>query len=260
LFTSFDHFLWNTAINSTTVANATILNNTAPLWVALAAWLLFHERLKGRFWLGVGLVLVGAAAVLGNDFIHHPALGWGDLLALIAGLFYAAYLLVTQRGRSSLDTLSYIWVVGLTSSLTLLAMCLIFRQPLTGYSNQTYLAFIGAAVISQIGGYLSVGYALGHLPASVVSPTMIGQPVLTTLLAIPLLGETPHVAQLLGGLAVLAGIYLVHSNRGGEEEYDGSKDRARYAGGKSHPTRLLLRHPDTARRRKLPDHRDSDFA
>jgi drug/metabolite transporter (DMT)-like permease len=92
-------------------------------------------------------------------------------------------------------------------------MCLILKLPVTGYSPQTYLAFLAAALVSQTGGYLAVGYALGHLRASLVAPTMIGQPVVTALLAIPLLGETLSASQWLGGLAVLAGIYLVHRSR-----------------------------------------------
>ena len=84
---------------------------------------------------------------------------------------------------------------------------------MTGYSTQTYLAFLAAAIVSQTGGYLAVGYALGHLPASLVAPTMIGQPVVTALLAIPLLGEALITSQWLGGLSVLVGIYLVHRSR-----------------------------------------------
>lgn len=76
-----------------------------------------------------------------------------------------------------------------------------------------YLAFLGAALVSQIGGYLAVGYALGYLRASLVAPTMLGQPVVTALLAIPLLGETLGMGQVIGGVAVLAGIYLVHASR-----------------------------------------------
>ena len=83
-------------------------------------------------------------------------------------------------------------------------------KPLTGYSPQTYLAFLGAGLISQTIGYFSVAYALGHLPAAVVSPTMIAQPVLTALLAIPLVGEALLPAQVMGGVMVLAGIYLVN--------------------------------------------------
>jgi drug/metabolite transporter (DMT)-like permease len=86
-------------------------------------------------------------------------------------------------------------------------------MPITGYPLQSYLAFIGAALVSQAGGYLAVGYALGHLPASLVAPTMLGQPVVTALLAIPLLGESLTSSQVIGGAAVLAGIYIVHTSR-----------------------------------------------
>jgi drug/metabolite transporter (DMT)-like permease len=213
LFSAFDHAIWNTSLRLTSASNATLLNNTAPLWVALFVWLVLGQRLKGGFWLGLGLTLGGAVGVLGSDFLSHPALGWGDLLALFSALFYAGYFLVTQRGRRFLDTLTYIYFASVSSALALLVMSLLLGLPLSGYPARTYLAFLGAALISQVGGYLSVGYALGHLPAAVVSPTMIGQPVMTTLLAILLLGERLGPAQWLGGLGVLAGVFLVHRSQ-----------------------------------------------
>lgn len=213
IFTALDHGVWNTAVNFTSAANATLLGNTAPLWVALFAWLVWHDRLRISFWLGLLLTLCGAAIVLGTDFLAHPDLGIGDLLAIAAGVFYAGYFLITQRGRSHWDTLSYIWIVGLISAICLLLISLGFGMPLTGYPRESYLAFMGAALVSQTGGYLAVGYALGHLPASLVAPTMLGQPVVTALLAVPLLGENLDAWQLVGGLAVLIGIYLVHTSR-----------------------------------------------
>lgn len=104
--------------------------------------------------------------------------------------------------------------MGLTSSLALLGISLALRLPLTGYSSQTYLVFLGAAVVSQIGGYFSIGYALRHLPASVVSPSMLGQPVVTAILALVFLGEALSTSQWFGGIVVLTGIYLVHLGRG----------------------------------------------
>jgi drug/metabolite transporter (DMT)-like permease len=213
LMTALDHGFWNTSVNFTSAANATLLGNTAPLWVALFAWLVWKERLKSAFWLGLLLTLAGAAIVLGTDFLRHPTLGIGDILAITAGVFYAGYFLVTQRGRVHWDTLSYVWIVGLVSSIFLLGISLSLGMPVTGYPVQSYLAFLGAALVSQTGGYLAVGYALGHLPASIVAPTMIGQPVVTALLAIPLLGESLQAGQIVGGLAVLAGIYIVHTSR-----------------------------------------------
>jgi len=213
VLTALDQGFWSTSVNFTSAANATLLGNTAPLWVALFAWVVWNEHLKMAFWLGLLLTLAGAAIVLGSDILRNPSLGIGDLLAIIAGVFYAGYFLVTQRGRVNWDTLSYIWIVGLVSTICLLLISLGFGMPITGYPLQSYLAFLGAALLSQTGGYLAVGYALGHLPASLVAPTMLGQPVVTALLAIFLLGESLEIGQILGGLAVLAGIFLVHTSR-----------------------------------------------
>ena len=215
IFTALDHGVWNSSLRFTSAANATLLGNTAPLWVALFSWLVFRQKLRGLFWVGLAFALGGAAIVLGSDFIRHPTVGLGDLLAMAAGVFYAGYFLVTERGRERLDTLSYVWLVDLVAAFTLLVISLVMKMPLTGYPTQSWLAFLGAALVSQVGGYLSIGYALGHLPASIVSPTLIGQPVVTALLAIPLLGEALRTEQWLGGLVVLTGIYLVHRSRGG---------------------------------------------
>ncbi len=213
VLTALDHGFWNTAVNFTSAANAALLANTAPLWVALFAWLAWKERLQAAFWIGLLLTLTGAAIVLGTDLLRHPTLGIGDILAITAGVFYAGYFLVTQRGRVHWDTLSYVWIMGLVSSICLLGISLSLGMPITGYPVQSYLVFLAAALVSQTGGYLAVSYALGHLPASLVAPTMIGQPVVTALLAIPLLGESLQAGQIVGGLAVLVGIYVIHTSR-----------------------------------------------
>jgi drug/metabolite transporter (DMT)-like permease len=211
----FDLALWNTAVLYTSAANATLLANTAPLWVAIAAALLFKEKLSGRFWIGLLLVLSGAAAVLGADFLRDFHLGLGDLMAISAGVFYAGYYVATQAGRRSMASLPYVTAAGVTATIMLLGLVLLMGLPLTGYPLQTFAAFAALGLVTQVLGYVSVGYALGHLPASLVAPTMVGQPVMTALLAIPLLGETLLPVQWIGGAAVLVGIVLVHrSHRG----------------------------------------------
>lgn len=210
LFTALDHAVWSTSIQMTKVANATLMNNLAPVWVALIAAAFWHEKLDWRFWLGLVLTMTGAGVVLGNDLIANPHLSAGDMLGILSSFFYAGYFLVTQRGRKVFDTLTYIWAVAIICATFLLVINLGLGRSLSGYSLSTYLVFLAAALVSQIIGYFSVTYALGHLPAAVVSPTMIAQPVLTALLAIPFLGEGLQPGQWLGGLTVLAGIYLVN--------------------------------------------------
>jgi len=212
LFTAFDFALWNTSVLYTTAANATLLGNTAPLWVALTALLIFRERLRGTFWLGLLLALTGAVFIMGTDFILHPTFGIGDLMASAAGFFYASYQLVTQRGRQHIDPFRHIWLVGVSATLGMLVINLALGYFFMGYSTQTWIVFVATAIVSQMIGYLSISYALGHLPASVVSPSLVGQPVLTTILAIPLLGEIPTSIQWIGGAMALTGIYIVNQS------------------------------------------------
>ena len=212
LFAAGDFALWNTSVLFTTASNATLLGNTAPLWVALAAMLFFRERLRLDFWLGLALALTGAVFIVGRDFLLHPRLGIGDLMACGAAVFYAAYMLTTQRGRVNLDVFRYWWLASLSATLGLMAISLVMGYSLTGYSPHSWLIFLATAIVSQIIGYMSISYALGHLPASVVSPSLIGQPIVTTILAIPLLGEIPGTIQIVGGAIALVGIYLVNQS------------------------------------------------
>ncbi len=213
VFFSGDLATWNTSVMMTSAANATLLGNTAPIWVSLVALLVFKEKLGRVFWAGLGLALAGAVVILGGDFLTRPTLGLGDLLAMLAGVFYGMFLLTTQRAREGLNSMLTWWVAACFSGLSLLIITRLLQQPLTGYSSIGYLSMIAAALVSQVVGYLAISYALGYLPASIVSPTLLGQPVLSALLAVPLLNESIGWAQVAGGVLVLAGIWLINRPR-----------------------------------------------
>ena len=210
VFTALDLGLWTASLSYTTASNATLLGNTAPLWVALGAWLILKQRLAPAFWRGLAITLLGAALIMGTDFLLHPRFGIGDAMAVCTGLFYGGYFLCTEKSRLHFDPVSHIWLVGVGASLSLFIANRLLQYPMSGYSLQTWLVFLATAIVSQLIGYMCLAYALGHLPASVVSPTMILQPVVTTLLAIPLLGEIPSVWQGIGGAIALVGIYIVN--------------------------------------------------
>jgi len=210
VFTACDLGLWTSALSFTTASNATLLGNTSPLWVALGTWLIFKRNLSATFWRGLAIALAGAALIMGTDFILHPRFGIGDLMALFTGFFYGGYFLFTEKSRLTFDPVSHIWFVGVGASATLFFINLGLHYPLSGFNTNTWLIFLATALVSQLIGYMSLAFALGHLPASVVSPTMILQPVVTTLLAIPLLGEIPSIWQGVGGIIALIGIYVVN--------------------------------------------------
>lgn len=213
LFFALDLVLWNTALLMTQAGTATLLANNAPLWVGLAAWLLLHERLGLNFWIGLFVALAGMVLIVGANALQFAAGSFGELLAIGASLLYAAYLLTTQRVRAVMSTLSFMAIsVGVATTL-LFAMNLALGIPLTGYGVEVWPPLVALGLISQLGGWLAINYALGHLPATRVSVTLLAQAVVTTVVAIPLLGEVPAAGQVVGGAMVLGGIYWVYQGK-----------------------------------------------
>jgi drug/metabolite transporter (DMT)-like permease len=211
LFFAGDLFFWNTGILISGATNPTLMGNTAPIWVGLGAILFFHERPGRLFWVGLLAALTGAAVILGVDALND--VGLGTFFGILSGMFYGAYFLVVQRSRQQLNTLTSFWLSVIGSVVALALMARLLDQPLTGYSTYTYLNLIGLGLFVQVGGQMGVAYSLGYLPASLVSPTLLLQPVLTGLLAVPILGEALSLVQILGGTAVLLGIFIVHRSR-----------------------------------------------
>jgi len=203
---------WNVALLLIPAADATLLANTAPLWVALAAWLWFKEQLGPRYWAGMAVALAGCWLLLGRGGLRLN-LGPGGLLALVAALASAAYILLTPKVRAKLDTFGFMTLATASGALCLLALCLVLGQPLTGFSDSAWGAMLAQGILTHFCGWLLANYALGYMPASIGAISLMGMAPITALLAIPLLGEALTAIQVGGGALVLAGIWLVNSRR-----------------------------------------------
>lgn len=215
LFFAADLVLWNSAIMLTDAGVATLLANNAPIWVGLTAWLFLHERLTANFWLGLAVAMLGMVLIVVVVGSLLTSSGLGNLLAIGASLLYAAYLLTTQRVRAQMDTMTFMMVSMGVGVVLLLPLNLAWGLPLTGFSLNTWAALLALGIVSQLGGWLSINYALGHIQATRVSVTLLAQAVVTTLVAIPVLGEVPAPLQIVGGVMVLGGIYWVYRGRAG---------------------------------------------
>jgi drug/metabolite transporter (DMT)-like permease len=205
-----DLVLWNTAVLLTSAAAATLLANNSPLWVGLGATLIFREKLNWKYWLGLLIALIGMTVIVGGNAIQELRFNTGDLLAIGASVSYAAYMLITQKARARVDTLTLNLFTMLTCVIILLPIILLLGQPLTGFSTRTWLALIGLGLVPQFIGWLAINYAMGQLPATQVSVTLLSQSVITAILGILFLQEALSPADIMGGLMVLSGIYLVN--------------------------------------------------
>ena len=139
-------------------------------------------------------------------------------MSLGAAACFAVYLLATEKVRVTIGTLSFLRLAIFSSTIAILLINLALGISLCVPNARTWWALLGLGLISQLGGYLFLTYALGHLPATITSVSLLTQGPLTAVMATILLGEPLTLPQILGGALVLGGVGLAHSKLHPEEE------------------------------------------
>ncbi|MGM0447941.1 MAG: DMT family transporter [Methanobacteriota archaeon] len=207
------HFAaWFESLRWTSVAASVTLVQAQPVFVAVGAWLLLRERVTRRMAAGIAVAVGGMASMSLGDLLGGVAVGprplYGNALALTGAVAAAGYVLVGRSLRQRISLIPYVTVVYGVCVVVLLVFVIAAGHPITGYPAREWLLFAGLAVGPGLLGHTVLNWALAHLESSVVSISLLGEPVGATLLAFALLSEAPTPATVAGGCVVLAGIYV----------------------------------------------------
>jgi drug/metabolite transporter (DMT)-like permease len=205
-----DLAVWNTSIMLSKAAIATLLANMAPIWVGFGSVFIFKEKLKPVFWIGSIITFFGVVLVLGISNVYLIRFNFGNILAICASFFYAAYLLTVRDVRNKIDTISFTAISMITSSIILYIICAISGVHMTGFSSKTWLSFLGLGLITQLGGWIAINWTLKYIKPSAASVSLLSQSVITAIIALPVLGEFLSNLEILGIVIVLLGIFLVN--------------------------------------------------
>lgn len=206
------HFgTWMTSVNLTTVAASVLLVSTTPVFVAIAALVLYKERLPALAWAGI-LLATGGAAAVGGGSLSGSSLD-GNLLAVAGAATAGGYVMAGQVARRSQGILEYAVVTYAVAGALMAVVCVAADVALTGYPAQTWLAIAGLVVGPQLLGHTVINLTLSDIDATTVSVTIMAEPVIATALAFALFDEVPSWLLYPGGAAILAGIYMVSAAR-----------------------------------------------
>jgi drug/metabolite transporter (DMT)-like permease len=214
MFFGGDMALWHLSLHYTTVFNATLLSNFAPIFIALWLWWAHRVRFGRIFIIGMWIAFIGAILLVAPDIFVH--LGGerllGDALGLASAIFYAAYQLVIKDAREQYSTARLMaWSTTITG-LTLLPLALLSPEPMFPSTLAGWLPLLGLAMIAQVAGQTVIAFASAHLPASLSSVSLLIQPLTATIAAWVIFGEIISPLQMAGGALLIFGIYL--SRRG----------------------------------------------
>ncbi|MGD9827942.1 MAG: DMT family transporter [Hyphomicrobiaceae bacterium] len=201
------------SLRYTSVANATLLLNTAPVFVALLSWLVFGERLNRLLVLGLAVAFAGVSLLVGGNAAPSDGRFLGDALGLMAGAGYGGYLVIVSRVRRRLATGLVIMVSAAFCALALLPAAAAMGESILARTATGWAVLVGLGVVTHAGGQGLVTYAFRHLPASSTSATLLLQPVTAALAAWLLFAEGLAPLQIAGGLAVLLGVLVCHRAR-----------------------------------------------
>ena len=207
------HFAsWITSLNYTSVASSVIFVHIDPIFVAAVSHFVLGEKVRRSTLQGITVAFIGAAVIAFSDSGSGGSSLYGDLLALVGALMLGVYILSGRRLRQSLDLVSYVTPVYATSAAVLALSCVATGTMLWPYPAEEYALLLAIAVVPMIFGHTVYNWALKYIEASVVSISLLGEPVGATLLAYFFLGETPPYLTLVGGAITLLGIYWCAKN------------------------------------------------
>lgn len=203
-----DLALWHWSLRLTSVANATLFPNLAPVFVTLLGWLLWRERVRPLFLVGMTIAILGAGLLMGESVRLSQAHLAGDALALATALFYAGYIVAVARLRRDLSTPAIMLKSGLVTAAVLLILAAASGERLWPQTAAGWATLVGLALISHAAGQSLIAYALAHLPASFSAVGLLLQPAIAALLAWLLFGEAIGGWQAAGAAVILAGIVV----------------------------------------------------
>ena len=208
VFWTGDLVAWHWGLKLTSIANASLLTMTGPIFVTLGAWLLFRESIGRGFLLGLIISLAGAAPLVAGSFELSPDHLWGDLIAMSAAACFAGYLLAIKQLRGGLPTGTIMCLTCLFSLPGLFLSAWLSRESLLAPSLYGWLIVTALALSAQAFGQAFIALAMSRLPAPFTSVALLIQPFLAILLAWLILYEAATPLQFTGGLVVLAGILI----------------------------------------------------
>lgn len=203
-----DVAVWNISLLKISATVSTLIANLAPVWVGLMSFLLFRKRSGMLFWTGTVVAIAGMIVLVGYQHILHLDLNAGILLATLASLFYATYIMITKNIMARIDVFTFMFYSMLGSSVFLLLVSYLMGSSITGFSLNVWLCFVGMGLICQLSGWLTINYSLRYLESTKVAVALLSQTVFAGILAAFLLNEKLTVNEIIGSVIVLGGIVI----------------------------------------------------
>jgi drug/metabolite transporter (DMT)-like permease len=203
-----DVAVWNIALQKSSATQATLLTNLAPVWVGVLSYLILKNKPARNFWIGTLVAIFGMITLVGFSFFINLNFDLAFSLAILSGILYAIYILVSKNVLSQVDVFSFMTITLIASTVFLGIVCLSANEPFYGFSNKAWFVLFIQGAICQLAAWLLISYATQNMRATRVSLSLLSQGVLATFFAWLFIEEQVTLQMILGGIILLFGIRI----------------------------------------------------
>ena len=198
-----------TSVKETSVAASVLLATCHVVYVAILGWIFFGEKLSKKAISGTIIALLGILVLFGGDLLDNPGNFKGNIFAFISGILAGLYYFNGRKLRKIISLPTYALVVYFFSFLTMYVMVLFQNLDYTNVPMSEIQLFLLMALVPTLLGHTMQNWALGYLPAYIVSISLLAEPVGSGILAWLFFQEIPSLGVIFGGLIVIFGLYVV---------------------------------------------------
>lgn len=213
VFFTIDLFFWHLAVLHTTMANATLLATMAPVWVMLFS-LVIGETVTRVMVGGLMLCILGGALLVGSSLQMAPERLLGDLYGVATSVGFGLYFLAMRVVRRDGSTGLVLFRSTVVTAALLALVAAVMENVWLPVGLSGVVALVLMASVSHVGGQGLLAYALGHLSAAFSSLVIFLEALAAAFFGWAFFGETLGFWQILGGIAILAGIFIARPREG----------------------------------------------
>jgi len=202
-------FFWG--VRNTSIANATLLANTGPLFTVGLTFFIYRKT-------STQVLLPLVVALFGIYFIQRGELNTssnyflGNIISLFSALCIAIVYIIAKQVRKENNTVAYGRTLFLFASITIGTVCLILDVPMFKFEKEHFFWFLFLGFVPSILGHNSLNYAVKYLSPTAVASIPLGEPIIASFFGLVLLSEAIPSTSIQGAPLIFLGIYFIIKN------------------------------------------------
>jgi len=200
------------AVKLTSIANATLLGITAPMFTILFERFILKRPLKPLILFGMVFVTCGTIIIAASGLLLKDGSLMGQLLGMLAALSIAMVYILAEKLRVSSNTIAYTRMLYIIAALFLLIISIVSRENVFAIQSKDVFWLLLLGIIPTILGHSLFYYAIKYTSPTIIASVPLGEPIIASLLAWIIFTEVVPIVTIVGGILILLGVYIIISN------------------------------------------------